>query len=535
MRAPTGAARGCYASMPVAPARAGEALDAAMTRPPHQPPAPGLRLGQKTGIVFAVLAVALAILTAQDVRQLQHVRLDAEKFLEETREAQAAQRLQSTIEQLHLLARHPDDGAFAGERAALLDRMGQHLAVLAAGRPGADDPSRDEHESTEQGLVTELRGGLEILRGDAVDGHSAMAVDLLWQLQETADEVREETAEEAALASRDLDDRVAGLIRVVSLTAVFSIAVLLILLRLVHLHVLRPVQLLQRGAELFGAGRLDHRIRVDSSDEIGDLADEFNRMADRLTETHRDLEERVRARTEEFIRAARLADLGTFAAGVAHEVNTPLASIASCAEGLERRLRAGTASPDEEMEYLKTIAHEAYRARDITQRLLAFARQERGPVSDVDLRQAVGNVTRLIEHDLRRRSLKLEVDCGEDLPLLEGHAAELEQVLLNLLLNARDAAPDGTTIRLRCREEQGGLVLEVEDQGPGVAPELAGRIFDPFFTTKPPGEGTGLGLSLVYRIVEGHGGSVEADRAPGGGALFRVRLPATANESVEAP
>ena len=486
-------------------------------------------LGRKAGLLFAFLGLALILLAVQNVRVLQTVRLDARKFMEETREAHSAQELLSVIEQLHLLARHPGDDGLSGERAVLLDRIEAHLLVLASGRPGKGDPSSSEHESAEQQILSELVSGLQELRRESAQPGTPVGLDLLWELEEAAVEVREETAEEAEHASADLQDRVRGLISVSTASALAAVVVLLLFFQLVHRHVVRPAQELRTGAMLFGRGHLEHRIGIDSADEFGELADEFNDMADRLTETHRDLEGRVRERTEEFVRAARLADLGTFAAGVAHEVNTPLASIASCAEGLERRLQAGTATPEEQVDYLQTIAQEAYRARDITARLLAFARQDRGPLSRVDVCEAVEKVAALVGHELARSELVLAVDCDEGLPLVEGNGAELEHVVLNLVMNARDASPREGVIHLTCRAEAGGVLLEVADQGPGVSHEDAGRIFDPFFTTKPPGEGTGLGLSIVFRIVESHGGSVEVLEAEGGGALFQVHLPAAAD------
>jgi signal transduction histidine kinase len=239
-----------------------------------------------------------------------------------------------------------------------------------------------------------------------------------------------------------------------------------------------------------------------------------------------ELEERVERRTRDFVRAARLAGLGTMAAGIAHEINNPLASIASCAEGLERKLRAGRLEPAQELEYLQIIAREAYRAHEITSRLLEFARGEgtlRVPVSLPDL---LREIEVLLDHRLRARGLSLNVRCDGDMPVLEGDPGECKQVLLNLIHNAIDASPQGGSIELVCRRDDGGVVLEVEDQGPGVPAADVDRIFDPFFTTKQPGKGTGLGLAIVHRIVEAHGGTVEVSRSRSGGALFRVRIPA---------
>jgi signal transduction histidine kinase len=247
-------------------------------------------------------------------------------------------------------------------------------------------------------------------------------------------------------------------------------------------------------------------------------------MAGELQGMRAELEQRVEQRTREFVRAARLAGLGTLAAGIAHEINNPLASIASCAEGLERKLRNGGTTPEQQRDYLQIIAKEAYRAHEITSRLLEFARSDPGSPVTFAFGDLMRGIDVLLESRLRGRALRLELGCDPDLPPIRGHPSECKQVVLNLLHNAIDASPRGGTIRLTCRREGTEAVLEVEDQGPGIPPEQIDRIFDPFFTTKEPGKGTGLGLAIVHRIVEAHGGHIEAHNT-GGGALFRVRVP----------
>jgi signal transduction histidine kinase len=240
----------------------------------------------------------------------------------------------------------------------------------------------------------------------------------------------------------------------------------------------------------------------------------------------------VRDRTRDFIEAARLADLGTFAAGIAHEVNTPLASIASCAEGLERRVKAGTASRDEELDYLGTITREAYRAHDIASRLLAFARKDPGPTTPVCLAETVNHAARLLQHQLANAGVELELALDDGDARVDANPAELEQAVINVLKNAIEASPRGGRVSVRSRCDGELATLEIEDQGAGVAPRDRARVFDPFFTTKAPGKGTGLGLSLAYRIVETYGGRIEVRDAPDRGAVFEISMPSTAG-SVE--
>jgi signal transduction histidine kinase len=478
--------------------------------------------------MFLLLVAVLAVTAGLALVQLEGVRLDARRFVEESREARLAHEMEKGLEQLQLLSQAEgrlDDPSFSAQTLALARSQ---LEQLDASERAAADPSSPEHESSEQAQFQEMREGLDRLEAALGERAGALDADLLWQVQEAAAGVADETDEEVASATADLRARVDRLVRVTIATLLIVIAILVALWLLTRRNVVKPLESLRRGARAFGGGDLGHRIPVSSSDEIGVLSEEFNRMADSLTGTQRDLERRVRERTAELIRAARLADLGTFAAGIAHEVNTPLASIASCAEGLQRRVQAGTATREEQVEYLQTIAHEAYRAHEITKRLLALARKDSGAVAPLDARAVIGNVARLVDHEMSRRGIRLALDVDDRAPAALANAAELEQLLLNLIKNAADASPPGGTVTLRCRGAADRLVLEVEDEGPGIPEDRKDAIFEPFFTTKRPGEGTGLGLAIAQSIVEGHRGSIQVEGGANGGALFRVLLPKAA-------
>jgi signal transduction histidine kinase len=339
-----------------------------------------------------------------------------------------------------------------------------------------------------------------------------------------ADVLRDEMRREAQESSLELLDRGREMRAKVVLATLLGLLVIAALTWMVRKHVVRPVVALREGAARIGSGDLTHRVGIASHDEIGELATEFDRMASELQGMRDELEARVEERTREFLRAARLAGLGTMAAGIAHEINNPLASIASCAEGLERRVASGKATPEEQREYLQIIAREAYRAHDITSRLLDFARTDPAPTAEFRFGDVVRDLDVLLEHKLRSRNVRLDVRCEREGPALYGNAAEWRQVLLNILHNAIDASLEGGVVRATCRQEGEAIVLDVEDQGPGVPAADVERIFDPFFTTKAPGKGTGLGLSIVHRIVEAHGGRIEVTNT-GRGALFRVRVP----------
>lgn len=236
-----------------------------------------------------------------------------------------------------------------------------------------------------------------------------------------------------------------------------------------------------------------------------------------------DLEEKVERAARELAAADRLAAVGTLAAGMAHEVNTPLASISTCAEGLLRR--SGTLA-ERERKYLETIRDEAFRCKRITRKLLDFARPSRDDADDgeVELRGLVVRTLRLLDFECGAKDIRLRVEG--DAIAVRASADELEQVVLNLLKNSLDAVEVGGEIVVRIRAaSEGRAELIIDDDGPGVAEADLDRLFDPFYTTKEPGAGTGLGLSVSYGIVKRHGGELSFENRPEGGLRGRVLLP----------
>jgi signal transduction histidine kinase len=305
-----------------------------------------------------------------------------------------------------------------------------------------------------------------------------------------------------------------------------AVLVLCGLLWLVRRMVVGPLRVLRDRAEQVGAGRTPiPQVPLRSRDEIGALARSFEEMARRVASNEQELRERVEARTRELVRAARYADIGVLAAGVAHEINNPLASIASCAEGLERRLRKREVALAEQCEDLQTIASEAYRARSITARLLALARPERSPDARVELDRVAREVEAMTRYQFEERAVRLTLDLPSTGTAVVGDHGDLLQMTVNLVLNARDASPRGAEVQLRVRAAAGAEVeLIVDDAGDGVPAADVDRIFDPFFTTKEVGQGTGLGLALVAAVVEAHRGRIRVGRSPAGGARFEVAL-----------
>ncbi len=229
----------------------------------------------------------------------------------------------------------------------------------------------------------------------------------------------------------------------------------------------------------------------------------------------------------------RVAALGQLVSGVAHELNNPLTSIVGYAQMLARR-RGADFEGD-----AQRILQEAERARRIAKNLLRFARETKSEREPVDLNEILDRTLDLRRYQLHLESIVVEVLLGPSLPPVLADAGQLQQVLLNLILNAEQAIHQGGGpghIWVRTYRAAADFVaFDVADDGPGVASEVLPRIFDPFFTTKPAGVGTGLGLSIVFGIVQEHGGKVLVRRRPGGGALFTVELPALMQPSAAGP
>jgi two-component system NtrC family sensor kinase len=234
----------------------------------------------------------------------------------------------------------------------------------------------------------------------------------------------------------------------------------------------------------------------------------------------RDLE-RSLAQTE------KIAAVGRLAAGIAHEIKNPLATIAGCAEAMQDRLRHELADKDrrEIAEDAAVIEGEAYRCKEILEGLLDFSRAETSMLQPTDIGAVARRAVRLLRHNPKVESVNIDLQLGPDLPEPLINEDQMVQVILALVLNAADAAPGGNVTLRAGRQGADHVFLSVEDDGPGVPAEIRARIFEPFFTTKPPGQGTGLGLSVAYGLVKAHGGRLELVSKPGCGACFEIALP----------
>jgi len=229
-------------------------------------------------------------------------------------------------------------------------------------------------------------------------------------------------------------------------------------------------------------------------------------------------------------RAEKLAAVGRLAAGVVHEINNPLATIAACAEALEQRIDEGAfASTDAEQdltEYLGLIKNEAFRCKSITTGLLDFSRVRAGNRHPVEIGEILRSSANLITHQKRGGNINIELDVEDGLSTINADGGQIQQAVIGLGTNAIDAMPDGGTLTFRAVSRANSVAIEVEDTGTGIAPENLSKVFEPFFTTKEIGKGTGLGLAVCYGIITEHGGRLSVRSNLGKGSLFTILLPA---------
>jgi two-component system NtrC family sensor kinase len=247
---------------------------------------------------------------------------------------------------------------------------------------------------------------------------------------------------------------------------------------------------------------------------------------------HLEAEDRKRAAVEgQLAHSARLVSLGRMAAGVAHEINNPLAAIGEMAGLMEDLIDDEFLATAEHgklfLENVNKIQQSVDRTRGITHRMLGFARRMEPHQDTFDVNDVVSETLSFIEREASFRGIELIRQLDPDLPMIKSDRSQLQQVLLNLANNALDAVADDGRIMVTGRSDGDCLVLIIEDNGCGIPSELHDRIFDPFFTTKAPGEGTGLGLSVCHTIVKGLGGSLTFESTPNVGTVFTVRLPWT--------
>jgi len=422
------------------------------------------------------------------------------------------------------IRRRLDELAGNGRGAWLLDGAGRPL-VSATGAPAL--PTADQ-----EALLGLQRSGAPAGTVTASGATALAGVAPLPEIASWSVAVRLP----AAVAFRE----VAALRRGVVGASAAVAAVALLLALLLSRGLTRRLASLQSAAGSFGAGDLAVRVDERGADELGQVARAFNGMAGELQaararlegwneELRRQVEERTRelkAAQAQLVEAQKLAALGQLGGGVAHEINNPLTGILGNAQLLLAALPSGAEGRD----LIEKIEALARRCRDVTQNLLRFSQQRREPeFRTVDLNRVVVEAVALSTEQARSAGVVVETELAEPGPRARGDAGHLGQVTLHLLFNAHAAClgKPGARVRIATRRDGADAVIEVRDEGKGIAPENLARIFEPFFTTKELWSNVGLGLSVSYRIVAEHGGRIDVESRVGVGSTFLVRLPAS--------
>lgn len=401
------------------------------------------------------------------------------------------------------------------ERLTLLDKKGK--VIYTVGKEGSDLyrplslPGRRQEEGAIVAAGTALVRSALVMRNGEIAGRAGMILSL-------ADEQRR------IQKTRQL------LITYFALDFILLLGLGAFILSRI---VVRPVNRLLAATEKITGGVYGHQISVGGSLELARLAESFNIMSATLEQKQREVASHVATleqvnhdlelAREEAVRSEKMASVGLLAAGTAHEIGTPLASVMGYAEILAQELEQNPSQSD----YLQRILDGCAGIDRIVRGLLEYARPKQAASEPVDLAGLLKNTVELLQH----QGLLKTVDCtviAENNPgpvLLDPH--QLQQVLINLLINAHDAMPDGGTLQLVLTQDPAARhqIIQVRDSGVGIAPEHLGRLFDPFFTTKDPGRGTGLGLAISARIIESFGGRITVRSRVGQGSCFTVILP----------
>ena len=331
--------------------------------------------------------------------------------------------------------------------------------------------------------------------------------------------------------------------------SIISVSLCIILYNFVS----KPISLLEEGMKRIAQGDLDYEIKINTSDEMGLLARTFNNMTkdlkrykENMENWTKALEEEIQKKTaeimkahEQLINAEKLASLGRMAAGVAHELNSPLTGIVTFAHLMLKRIPPENKQDREDLEI---IIEQANRCSKIIKGLLGFSRKATAERVEINMNTLLDSTIAMVRNQAKFHNIKFVLNFDESLPLIHVDPNQMQQVFLNMLINAADAMNERGQITIATRTvvgqeetpwfkmghpQEGKKYIEIEftDTGPGIPEEYMGKIFEPFFTTKPVGKGTGLGLAVSYGIIKRHGGNITVRSEPGKGASFFIRLP----------
>lgn len=308
----------------------------------------------------------------------------------------------------------------------------------------------------------------------------------------------------------------AGIRRLILITGVIllvGIAVTHVLIR----RIVMPISDITMAAQQIGEGNLDTRVKVSSKDEIGKLGHTFNLMASKLKKANEDLENVQ----EQLVEARKMASIGHFASGVAHEINNPLGGALNCT----RTLLSSPGIKEEKRQYLELILKALIRIESVIKQLLTFSIQRKIETRPVKIDDVVKETLEFMEHRLREQKVRLANELPSSLPEIMADPSQLQQVFMNIIKNALDAMPSGGKLSIKATATDSTIIMEFIDTGYGIKKEDIPRIFDPFFTTKEIGKGVGLGLAVSYGIIQQHAGVMLVKSKQGEGTIVSILLP----------
>jgi signal transduction histidine kinase len=470
---------------------------------------PRLTLRLRITLVFAVCTLFIGGITVGSVLMLSHVRTRTQ-FLEAMDEcAYEIQEARRYEKNFFLYGTSPYDA---------LDHIRRADRLLAANARAVGRVIGDEEARRWRASLEHYERLLQDLAGEVAAGRPHLNAEVR---REAEAELRRFGTEILANASDLLDKERRSMDEMLRTASLGGIGLLVMMvLFMVFLadqlarQVIRPIGRFIRYVGRIADGDFSpispaRRYR----DEFSTLAVAINRMLDELT-----------IRQQQLLQSRKMAAVGTLTSGVAHELNNPLNNISLTVETLLDDF--GDMEEKQQKKLLEDIFTQVQRTSATVRNLLDFTRKDHPvftPVSVSDLLQAS---LKLVGNELALARVEANLDVAPDLPRVTGNPRNLEQVFLNLFLNAMEAMPDGGTLKITATRADGFVRVVVQDTGSGIAPEHLDKIFEPFFTTKEAGEGTGLGLSVSYSIVEKHGGRLEVESQLGRGTTFTVALPA---------
>jgi signal transduction histidine kinase len=524
------------------------------------------RIRHKLLLGLALVVGVMALLLSGTLRGLWSYYLTTNSIRGKLGELIAAEEFKAAVtalvapEKIARFLDRPDE--LPQEMKAARARLEAYQEKLQETLEHSSDPGRGEHET---GVIEKLHSYLDEFE-KAVERTARPRADgepdtqrlesALKELKQPSEQLTRQADDLRDDIKRVLADRLGqsrthyqAALWIIVPSSVIGLLVMAGLMRSFYAWVFNPIRDLSLGVARVAQGDFEHKIELHSGDEMEDLGNAFNDMMGRLRDVYADLARQVNERSRQLVRSERLASVGFLAAGVAHEINNPLASIAFCSEALEARLaellrplRATTRGGEEQevfARYLEMIHKEAFRCKKITERLLAFSRSGERKREPTDLRALVQSVVEMAQHlqDHKSKQIVFEVStnrAGDPDAAISPwvNAEEIKSVVLNLVVNALDSMDEGGRLTIRLAQRDGSAELRFTDTGCGMTQEVLENIFEPFFTRSRTGKGTGLGLTITHQIVNQHGGEIEASSAgPGRGSTFTVRLPLVPREA----